>query len=110
MPNYKDTKNKVHFIESSHFEYLLPAGCIPITDIEAESLVPSIISISPGKQIMEIEQQTLMNRAVREFMLLSAETAAAAQGITPEQLYIANIAYKKVKDIDNQIAVLRSQL
>jgi hypothetical protein len=62
------------------------------------------------QEIEQIERKTLMNRAVREFMLLSAEATALTKGVTPEQLYIANSAYKKVKDVDIQIAALRSQL
>lgn len=43
MPFYKDTDNKVHFLESAEFEHLLPAGCVPITDAEAAAIQkPSI--------------------------------------------------------------------
>lgn len=45
MPNYKDSENKVHFIDSPEFEYLLPAGCVQITDEEA--LAISVASITP---------------------------------------------------------------
>jgi len=62
------------------------------------------------RQISELERETLMNRAVREFMLLSAEAQAAAQGITPAQLYAANPAYKSVKDVDTQVTALRGKL
>ena len=34
---YKDTNNKVHVIEPE-FAYMLPAGCVPITDEEAAIL------------------------------------------------------------------------
>jgi len=57
-----------------------------------------------------IERDTLMNRAVREFILLSAESAASAQGVPPAQLYAANPAYKAVKDTDTAISLLRDQL
>jgi len=62
------------------------------------------------RQIAEIERETLMNRAVREFMILSAEAQAAAQGVTPAQLYAANPAYKSVKDVDAQVAALRGKM
>lgn len=39
MPKYKDTQNKLHFIEAE-FAHLLPAGCVEITDEEAEALRP----------------------------------------------------------------------
>ena len=40
MPNYKSPDNAVHFVDSAEYEYLLPAGSVPITDEEAEALRP----------------------------------------------------------------------
>jgi hypothetical protein len=40
MPHYKDLNNKLHFLESTEFEYILPEGCVEITEEEAESLRP----------------------------------------------------------------------
>ena len=40
MPNYKSPDNSVHFLDLSEFEYLLPAGSVPITDEEVEVLRP----------------------------------------------------------------------
>ena len=37
MPTYKDRNNKIHFI-ATEYEYLLPAGCVEITDAEAEEI------------------------------------------------------------------------
>lgn len=70
----------------------------------------AIAKIIPEQKISQIEQTTLMNRAVREFLILSSEAQAAAAGITPEKLYTANPAYRKVKDVDNQIAALRASI
>lgn len=61
-------------------------------------------------QIDELEKQTQLPRVTREFMLASMENMAAAQGLTPDQLYQANIGYRKVKDLDNQIKALRAQI
>ena len=36
MPNYKDSNNKLHFLDSSEHEYLLPTGCVEISDEEAQ--------------------------------------------------------------------------
>lgn len=110
MPNYKDINNNVHFLESEKFESFLPVECVPITDEEAASLAPKPIPLPAADQIDQIERTTLMNRAVREFLLLSSEAQAAAQGVTPVQLYGLNPAYRKVKDVDNQIAALRASL
>lgn len=38
MPFYKDTENKVHFLDFDAFEHLLPAGSTKITDDEATDL------------------------------------------------------------------------
>ena len=38
MPHYKDTNNQLHFLDDSGFEYLLPEGCVQITDEEAEAI------------------------------------------------------------------------
>jgi len=52
MPYYKDTENKLHFLDSSDFEYLLPSGCLLITDSEAEAIritaiVPAPVIVPP---------------------------------------------------------------
>lgn len=61
-------------------------------------------------QIDAIERQTLMNRAVREFMLAQAEQIGEAAGYTPAQLYQVNVGYRKVKDVDTEIVALRAKL
>lgn len=113
MPHYKDTENKLHFIDNESFAHLLPAGCVQITEEEATVLTtpaPEPEKTKAKRQIAEIERETLMNRAVREFMLLSAEAQAATQGVTTAQLYAANPGYKSVKDVDTQVAALRGKL
>jgi hypothetical protein len=42
MPYYKSTDNSLHFIDVDGFAHLLPAGCVKITDAEAEALRPKI--------------------------------------------------------------------
>lgn len=36
MPHYKDQNNKLYFLDSTEFAHLIPAGCVSITDAEAE--------------------------------------------------------------------------
>jgi hypothetical protein len=38
--NYKSPDNTIHFLDSTEYEYLLPAGSVAITDEEAEALRP----------------------------------------------------------------------
>jgi hypothetical protein len=40
MPHYKDTENKLHWLDSTDHESYLPAGSVQITDEEAETLRP----------------------------------------------------------------------
>lgn len=38
MPFYKDTENKLHWLDSADFQYLLPVGSVEITDEEATAI------------------------------------------------------------------------
>ena len=38
MPNYKDTENKLHWLDDESHEYLLPAGSVKITEKQAAKL------------------------------------------------------------------------
>ena len=38
MPYYKDLSGKLHFLDSAEFEHLLPAGCVELTEAEADIL------------------------------------------------------------------------
>jgi hypothetical protein len=40
MPHYKDTQNKLHWLDDASFAHYLPEGCVEITDEQAESLRP----------------------------------------------------------------------
>jgi hypothetical protein len=40
MPHYKNTENKLHFLDDDLFAHLLPAGSVLISDAEAEALRP----------------------------------------------------------------------
>ena len=48
MPHYKDTNNNLHFLDSAEFEYLLPAGCVAITDEEAQAIQAEIEANKPA--------------------------------------------------------------
>lgn len=66
-------------------------------------------------QIEALEIDSKMNRTVREQMLeIAVERAAAKFNVSLEQaatsLYQGNVAFKRFKDLDDQIAALRAQL
>jgi hypothetical protein len=89
-----------------------PTGLTIITQAEAD-----VILNPPEKQraaikslIDSMEREQLLSRVTREGLLMTMETFAAMQGITPAQLYATNIAYHRTKDFDTQITLLRAQL
>jgi hypothetical protein len=47
MPKYKDQQNNVHHLDDAAFAHLLPAGCVQITDEEAEALRPVAVPAIP---------------------------------------------------------------
>ena len=102
---YIDKENRPYFGDMQQGDH--EATPEEVAAWEASRIEPE--KTKAKRQIAEIERETLMNRAVREFMLLSAEAQAAAQGITPAQLYAANPAYKSVKDVETQIVALRAK-
>ncbi len=51
-----------------------------------------------------------MARPTREFMLLDMEEKAVAAGYTIEQLRESHFAYRKVKEFDERLTALRSEL
>jgi hypothetical protein len=53
MPHYKDTQNKLHWIDSSELESYLPLGSVEITDAEAEVLRPVSIKTYAEKRASE---------------------------------------------------------
>lgn len=128
--HFKDHNNALYFLSAEDIarggRSLIPANCVEITDTEADEIRaaqqpqpdPAIIIIA---QIDAIERDTLMNRATREWMLMSAEREAARDysidltvpgnlDLVQAGLYAGNLGYRKVKDIDNQIAALRAQI
>lgn len=42
MQKYKDINNKIHELDDTTFEYLLPIGCVRITPEEADNLTPKL--------------------------------------------------------------------
>ena len=118
MPNFKDTQNNLHHLDDAQYIYLLPEGSLEITDEEAEAMrlaaipVPTVAELKVAKQyeIDVLEASQFMTRGERESWLTMIEAQATAQDISLETLYLANPFYKKLKDIDNKIIILRNEL
>lgn len=62
------------------------------------------------EEIDRLEQEQLLSRPVRDFMLETMKDAAKKLGLTEEQLIAKNTLYRRVKQFDEQIAELREQL
>lgn len=130
MKTYKAPDNSLHSLSPEDIanggEKYLPADCVEITEAEAEEIraanMPKPDPVQQVKdQIEAIETATKMNRATREFMLeqVVRETARdynldlSAEGVretVQAGLYAGNVAYRRIKDIDDQIAALRAQI
>lgn len=115
MPYFKDTENKLHFLDDAAFVNLLPTGSVQITDEEAVELqkpppeTPEQAIERLKVELDAIERAEIMPRKTREIQIQLMEFIAAQQGITPEQLAM-NPAYTGMKEIDAQCAALRQQI
>jgi hypothetical protein len=58
MQYYKDTENKLHWLDSAEYESYLPAGCVQITDEEAEALRPKVELTFAQKRAAEYPPMT----------------------------------------------------
>lgn len=61
-------------------------------------------------QILEIEEREIMPRKTREIQIQVMLYFGQQQGLTHEQLYAVNPAYKGMVDVDNEIKALRALL
>jgi len=69
MPNYKDTENKLHWLDDEAHEYLLPAGSVLITDAEAED-----IRLQEVTQIIEATQENPVDK-LKAFLASNPDVA-----------------------------------
>jgi hypothetical protein len=92
---------------------------VPMTDAQVQAhLNPLPPPRNVAAEIHALEQTTLMPRPVRDYMLEDMENRAAAageqQGLTRAQsiavLRSRNAGYRRVKELDEQIAALRALL
>ena len=71
--HYKDSQNNLHDIDPA-FEHLLPAGCVQITDVEAEALRP----VPPPAPIAPISPRQIRMALTRAGIRAAVEAAVAA--------------------------------
>lgn len=95
------TENRlISAIPSDELATALPPD--PLTPAEQRTIIQ--------EQIDALEREQILPRVTREGLLLTMETFASMQSVTPAQLYIANVGYHKVKDFDNIVVALRAQM
>ena len=59
MPHYKDINNQIHFLDSIEHEYMLPVGCVEISDEEAEAIRVAAI-IPPSVDDIRAQRDSLL--------------------------------------------------
>jgi hypothetical protein len=106
--NYKAPDNSLHFIEPE-FAHLLPEGCVPITDEEAEALRPKPPEPTAKDLLDKLDaENALTQRNLRETVMLMAE---AFKSVTNGQVDLTTIpGVAKVYEVEAQAAALREQL
>jgi len=86
------------------------AELVAMSDAEVAELTAPPAGPSPAAQIDALERLHMLPRPVRDVMLGLMEKEAAALGLTPTQLREVNPGYRRVKELDEQIAALRALL
>jgi hypothetical protein len=106
--NYKAPDNSLHFIEPE-FAHMLPAGCVQITDKEAEALRPVPPPPTVQDQLAQLDVANMLTqRNLRETVMLMTEAFKQISGGTVNLLSIPGVA--KVYEVEAQAAILRRQL
>ena len=106
--HYKDQSNALYFLDSAEFEHLLPAGCVQITDAEAEALKPVHIPTVAEKLAALDAANALTQRNLRETVMLMSEAFKQITGGAVNLTSIPGVA--KVYEVEAQAAALRAQL
>lgn len=109
MQHYKAPDNSLHFIEPA-FAHMLPAGCVPITEEEAEAIrAASIKPPTPIELLTKLDTENqLTQRNLRETVMLMAEAFKQVTNGAVDLSQIPGVA--KVYEVEAQAAILRSQL
>ena len=71
MQNYKDLNGNIHVLDSTEYEYLLPSGCIAITQEEADAL-SAPIPLTPKEKAnnaIALLEASVTDRRLREAIL-----------------------------------------
>lgn len=106
--NYKAPDNSLHFV-APEFAYLLPVGCVPITDEEAEALKP--VPPPPTVQDLLVKldvDNKLTERNLRETIMLMAEAFKQLSGGALDLSQVRGV--QMVYAVEAEAEALRAQL
>lgn len=98
------------YSEDTHYRTEQQEAPYVIYTRKSEEQIKQLRNARIQAQIDALEGGNPLARPTREFMLLSLEERAVLSGYTLEQLRANHYAYRKVKELDEQIAALRAQL
>lgn len=112
MKTYKTPENQLYAFElDGSQDHLISEEMTMVTDDESQLIRSSVVhEPSPLEKISMIEAVSMIPRVVREFTIAGLEREAALDAVSPAQLYLANPGYKRLKDLDDEIAALRDLL
>ena len=81
MKHYKDNDNNLYAIDSESHAYILPAGCVQITDGEAESI----------REAKKVEEEAAIPASIKvKNSIIATETAQTPRRIREALLEIAD--------------------
>lgn len=89
--NYKAPDNSLHAIDPA-FVHLLPAGCVPITDEEAQALSP----VAPPPPIAPISPRQIRQALTRAGLRAAVEAAVAAGDQDLKDWYEFSTAFERL--------------
>lgn len=83
---YKAPDNSLHFLDDDSFAHLLPVGCVPITEVEAEA-------IRAASQATTVPQSVTRFQALAALHLAGHLPAVQAIIAAPETPILAKLAW-----------------
>ena len=109
MPNYKAPDNSIHVIDPT-FYYMLPKGCIAITEEEAESIRAASVPAQTPKDLLNKldSENALTQRNLRETIMLMNEAFKTISSGALDLGQIPGVA--QVYAVEAQAEALRAQL
>lgn len=108
MPHYKDLQNKLHFLDSSEFKQLLPAGCVEISEVEAEEILSNFKPLVTDDLITSVRAQRSALLAACDWVMISDSPFTKAQtavwktyrqdlrDVTKQEGFPANVVWPEV--------------